>query len=145
MDEDLGRQRFAGRQQDRGPVDRVEAEYALADDVHSAVSAGPPAAIVGSAGAAGPVVLRPIVEGRDVVAQRVPPDVDHLAGVTGHADAPAAGPGDRPGRAEVLQAAGDEAEHLVATAGRLDPELARADQVVQLTGVAGWREEPILP
>jgi hypothetical protein len=54
------------------------------------------------------------------------------------------GPGDRARDAEVLQAAGDEAEHLVAPAGRLDPELAGADEVVQLAGVPGEPEEPVL-
>src|SRR5208282_2800789 len=124
-------------EQDRGPVDGVKPQHALAGQVHPPAGAGPPPAVVpGFAGA--------VAERGDVVAERVPPDVDHLAGIAGDGYAPAAGPGRGARRAEVLEPARDEAEHLVAPPGGLDPEPARADQVVQLAGVPGQPEEPVL-
>src|SRR5712664_355230 len=80
----------------------------------------------------------------DVVAERVPPDVDGLARIVGHRDAPAAGAGRRPGHAEVIQPAGDETEHLVPAGGGLDPQLAGVDQALQPAGVPGQPEEPVL-
>src|SRR6202034_876110 len=107
----------------------VKPQHTLADKVDPAVGAGPPAFVVLAAGA---------VAGRgDVVAQGIPPDIDHLARITGHGDAPAAGASRGTRGAEVLEAAGDEAEYLIAPCRGLDPQPARADQVAQLAGVAG--------
>src|SRR5215472_732770 len=130
---------MAGRQQDGGPVHGVEPEYTLPDEVHPPVRVGPPALVVGLTRR-----RRTGIKRGDVVAERVPPDIDDLARITRHADTPAAGPPDRPGRAEVLESAGDEAEYLIAAAGRLDPQLAVADQVGELAGVPGQPEKPVL-
>src|SRR5215469_2358046 len=135
--EDLSWQRFPSRQQDGGPVHGVEAQDALADDVYAPVGVGPPAFVVG--GVAGAIVQR-----SDVVPERIPPDVYHLARVVWYADPPASCPRDRSGRAEVLEAAGYESEHFVSPAGRFDPQLPRADQVMQLRGIPGQPEEPVL-
>src|SRR6202034_3393425 len=114
----------------------VKPQHTLADKVDPAVGAGPPAFVVPAAGA---------VAGRgDVVAQGIPPDVDHLVGITGHGDAPATGARRGTRCAEVVEPAGDETEHLIAPRCGLDPEPARADQVAQLAGVAGEPEEPVL-
>src|SRR5262249_17823391 len=80
-----------------------------------------------------------------VVAERVPPDVDHLARVVGDGNAPAPGPGRGPRRGEVLKPALDEAENLVAPGRGLDPEPAGADKPVELVGVPGQAEEPVPP
>ena len=99
VDVDLLGRGQAGRQQHRRPVDAVEAEDVLADHV----GAGPPRAEAGLVGA--------VADRRDVVRQGVEPDVRDVALVPRQRDAP----GDR--RAadrEVLQAAADEAEGLVA-------------------------------
>src|ERR1022692_5133427 len=114
----------------------MEPEHALAQHVDAAASAGPPAGHVRVAGA--------VAECGQVVAERVPPDVDHLARIPGHRDAPApraaGGPGDR----EVGQAAADEGQHLVAAPGGLDPEPASGDLVVQQPGIPRKPEEPVL-
>ena len=99
MDVDLRGRGQAGRQQHRRPVHAVEPEDVLADDV----GARPPRPEAGLVGA--------VADRRDVVGEGVEPDVGDVALVPGQRDAP----GDR--RAtdrEVLQAAPDEAEGLVA-------------------------------
>jgi hypothetical protein len=65
-------------------------------------------------------------------------------GSSGDRDAPAAGARAGAGHAEVLQPAGDEAEHLVAPCGRFDAQLATTHQLAQPLLVAGEPEEPVL-
>lgn len=98
VDEDVGGQRQPGRQQHRRPVDGVEPQHTLADEVHPAVAARPPATVG--------VPVAAVVQARDVVAQCVPPDVDHLAGVARHRDAPAPGALGGTGDGKVAQPGG---------------------------------------
>ena len=137
----MGRQRLAGREQHGRPVDGVEAQDALADDVHP-TSAAPRASSAGRR--ASPLRMRAVIERGDVVGQRVDPDVHHLAGVARHRDPPAARPRPRAGDGEVLQARLDEAQHLVAPRCRDDAQPAAGDQVVELVAVAREAEEAVL-
>ena len=133
--EDRRRQRLAGGAQDRRPVDRVKARDALADDVHALVAAAPPALVR--------VAARAVVQRGDVVRERVEPDVDHLARVAGHRDAPAVRALDRTRDAEVAQPAGDERQHLVAARARLDAQPPGLDRLAQRRLVARQAEEPV--
>ena len=85
-----------------------------------------------------------VVQRGEVVAERVPPDVDDLARVTGDRDAPAAGALGAAGDGEVREPAVDEGQDLVAALGRLDADRAVGDEAAQLAGVAGQPEEPVL-
>jgi hypothetical protein len=85
-----------------------------------------------------------VAERGDIVAQRVKPYVDHLAGITGNRDAPAACPFGGPRYREVLQAAVDEPEHLVTAPAGLDAQLAAGDGRTKRLAVAGQPEEPVL-
>src|SRR4029453_10624978 len=96
----------------------------------------PPVVVGGSIGA--------VVERVDVVAERIPPDVDDLVRIAWHTDAPAARPGAGTGDAEVLQAAGDEGEHLVPAGRWLDPQPATLDQLVEPVLVTRQAVEPVL-
>src|SRR5215813_2684834 len=122
----------------------MEPEHALADHMHPAVGTGPPTLVVGAACAIGATIPRAEIERGHVVAECVPPDVDDLARVARHFDAPVTRSRDGPGRAEILEPPGDKGQHLVPAAGWLDPQLAGADQVMQLPGVTGEPEEPVL-
>ena len=135
MHEDRRRQRFARGKKDRGPVDRVEADDPLADHMQPLVALAPPLAKS--------LALVGVVERGDVVRERVEPDVDHLAGVARHGDAPAVGAFGRTGDAEVGQTAPDEREHLVAAVLRLDLQTAAFDQIEQSLLVVGETEEPV--
>ena len=94
------RQRQPGRHQEGRPVDRVEADDVLADEMHVGRPERP--------------ARRGLVReaaGGDVVVQRVQPDIHHVAGRVRHRDAPAeAGAADR----QVVQPAAHEADDLVA-------------------------------
>ncbi|MGY4454086.1 hypothetical protein ACVWZR_008746 [Bradyrhizobium sp. i1.3.1] len=93
------RQRNAGRHQECGPVDRVEADDVLADDVHVGRPVAPVlVALVGESDAG------------DVIGQRVDPDIHHVLFVAGHFHAPIEG---RARDREIAQAAAYEAHHLV--------------------------------
>ena len=97
---DLFRQRQLGGHQERRPIDRVEANDVLADQMDVG---GPVFGIV--AGRVG------IADRGHVGGQRVDPDVHHMIGRAGNLDPPVeAGARD----AEVAQAALDEADNLVA-------------------------------
>ena len=136
MHEDAGGQLLPRRQQHGRPVDGVEPQHALAEQVNAVPGTGPPPPV-------GLAVLA-VAEGGDVVAQGVKPHVDHLAGVAGHGNAPAAGPHRRPRHREVLQAAVDEREYFVAAPGGLDPQPSAGDRLSQRFGVPGQAEEPVL-
>src|SRR5699024_4549703 len=79
-----------------------------------------------------------VAQRRDIVGQRVDPDIDRVFGVEGHLDAPAhAGAGD----AGVLQALFDESDHLVFAAGRLDEVGVLLIILKQPVGVLAGLEE----
>ncbi len=88
------------------PVDGVEPQNVLSDEL----DVGRPELLV-----AGHVPV--VADGRDVVVEGVEPDVDRMLGVARHGDAPLDG---RPGDAEVLEPAADEARDLVEAALRPD-------------------------
>ena len=138
--EDAGRQLLAGGQQYGRPVDGVKPQHALAEQVDAVPRSGPPAPV----GPAMSWAALAVAQCRHVVAQRVEPHVDDLAGVAGHRDTPAAGPAGGPRHGEVRQPAVDEREHLVAAPGRLDPQPAGGDRLPQRHGVPGQPEEPVL-
>ena len=86
-------QGLAQRHQEDRPVNRVETDDVLADQVHVR---RPEALVVLVM-----VAVRIIAAEGDIVGQRVQPDVDHMTGVKVHRDAP----GERgAGHAQVLQA-----------------------------------------
>ena len=100
-------QRQTGGHQERGPVDAVEADDLLADEVQVGGPEGFVLAVVGAAPA----------QGGDVVGQRIEPDVDDVLLVARHGDAPVeAGAGD----GEIAQAALHEGDDFVAA--RLRPD-----------------------
>src|SRR5262249_478553 len=95
-----------GHQKGR-PIDRMKADDVLADDV----DVGRPKYRIFA------VFHFRIAERGDVVDQRVEPDVNHMAGMSRHRNAPGkAGARDR----TILQARLDEADDLVAPAARSD-------------------------
>ena len=103
---DFFRQRQIERHEDAWPDDGVETHDFLADEVQ-----------VGR-----PVFLEFLgvveeADRRQVVRQRVEPDVDDVLRVDGHLDAPVKR---RARNAEVVEALLDEVDHLVAARGRLD-------------------------
>ena len=136
MHEDAGGQRLPRRQQHGRPVDGVEPQHALAEQVNAAPGSGPPLLVGLAAGA--------VAQCGHVVAQGVEPDVDDLAGIAGHGNAPAAGPFGGPRDREIRQAAVDECEHLVAPPGGLDAQPPGGDRRPQRFGVPGQPEEPVL-
>lgn len=79
-----------------------------------------------------------------VVAKCIPPDVDDLVGVARDRDTPAPGAALGAGNGEITQAAGDQAEDLVAARGRFDPQPIAGNQLMQGVGIAGQTEEPVL-
>src|SRR5690242_785572 len=85
-----------------------------------------------------------VAQRRDVVAQRVIPDVDHLRWIARYGDAPAVGALAGARDAEILQAAPDEAERLVLARLRHDAQRVRRDQLLQLVGVTREAEEIVL-
>ena len=108
---DLLRQRDPGRHQESRPIDGVEADDVLADQM----DVGRPVALP-------QLRIVRIAEAGDVVGQRIEPDVHHMIGAARHRHAPVeAGARD----AEVVEPALDEAQHLVAAAlGRMKSGLA---------------------
>ena len=103
---DLLRQRQIERHEDARPDDRMEAHDLLADEVE---------------------VRRPVfmeflrivevADRREVVRERVEPDVDDVLRVDGHGDAPVEG---RAADAEIIEPLLDEIDHLVAPRNGLD-------------------------
>ena len=107
MDVPVPRRLHAGRQQHRRPVDAVEADDVLADEVHRR----PPLRELRG------LVRLPVAGRGDVVRQRVEPDVGDVALVPRDGHAPLER---RAADREVEQAALDEPQHLVAPADRVD-------------------------
>ncbi len=104
--EDPARGRDPGAHQERRPVDRVEAHDVLADHVE-----------IGRPVFRHPLGVVGVADGREVVGQRIDPDVHHVVRVVRHRDAPFQR-GARNG--EVLEAALHERDHLVAAGRRAD-------------------------
>ena len=99
------RQLDSRRHQKRRPVDGVEADDVLADEMHVRRPPAPE----------GFVVAAPEAERRDVVRQRIEPDVDDVIGIAGPRDAP----GDRrSGDGEIFQTLLHEGAHFVEAALR---------------------------
>src|SRR5213595_449386 len=80
----------------------------------------------------------------DVVAQRVEPDIRHLLRVTRNRNAPATRARPRSRDAEILQAAANEAEHLILTRARHNPQPIGLDQLTQAIGIARQAKEVVL-
>src|SRR6185503_4343309 len=87
--------------------------------------------------------IRAVPGAAEVVDQGVEPHVHDLTGVAGDRHAPAAGPRDTAGDAEVLQPRLDERQHLPAPCGRLDPQPAGDDQLPEPFLVRPEPEEPV--
>ena len=103
--EDLARQRQAGAHQHRGPADAVEARDVLPDDVQVGRPPGLEQRLVGA-----------VPDPRNVVDERVDPDVDHAVGIPRNRYAPRlAGPAHR----DVFEPRFEQPEHLVAADLRL--------------------------
>ena len=124
---DMLRQRLFEAHEHRGPDDRVEADDLLADDVYR----GPVFRIV-------VVFFVLIAEGRDIVGQRVEPDIDDMLRVERDGDAPGER---RAGHTEILEARIDEVlDHLVDAGARL--QIVGVDeQIAHTVGVFGEAEE----
>ncbi len=102
MDELGARRLVAGAPQQRRPDHRVELEDVLGQQVDVGRPVAPLEVVAGPG----------VGQGRDVVDQRVDPDVDHLLGIPRHGDAP----GDRlAADGDVVEAALDERQGLVVT------------------------------
>ena len=136
MHDDRRRWRSAGREQHRRPGDRVEAHDVLSDDVDPLARLEPVPPVE--------VVVRTVSEGRDVVRERVVPDVHHLRRIAGHRNAPAARPGDRARNAEIFEPAGDECPRLLMSRLGNHAERARVEQRREPVGVAGEPEEVVV-
>ncbi len=106
---DLPRDAEAGRHEERGPVDGVEPQDVLPDDVDAR-----PVALVERR------VFRAEPERGDVVHERVEPDVDDVARAVRERDAPLDG---RPGDREILEPGLHERAHLVEAALGIDERL----------------------
>ncbi len=133
---DLRRRRQVGGHQHRRPVDDVEADDVLADDV-DAVRIVEPVALE-------QLAVLGVVERGDVVAERVDPDVHHLVGIARHGHAPAVTATGLARDGEILQPLVDEREHLLAAVLRLDQHFVTGDQVAQSILVGGEAEEVVL-
>ena len=129
--EHLLRQRQAERHQEDRPVDRVEADDVLADQVQ----VGRPVALE----LLGALAVAVVADAGDVVRQRVKPDVDDVLVVEVDRDAPL----ERRSRdAEVLQAGQQEVvHHLVLALHGLDEFRVRVDVLDQAVGILAHLEE----
>ncbi len=127
------RHRNAGRVEDRRPVETVEADDVLADDVQPLVGACPVVA-----------VLRGVVreaEGGEVVRERVHPYIEDVVGLLGNRDPPLHA---RAADAEVLEPLLDDAEHLVPARLGANLELVALDPLAQPALVGRQAEEEVL-
>ena len=106
MAENLLRQRLAQRHQEDGPVDRMEADDILADQMQVG---GPQLLILLAA-----VSVRIITDSGDVVGQSIQPHINHMSVVKIHRNAPFEGGS---GHAQILQAGQQEVVHHLVLAG----------------------------
>ena len=125
MAEDLLGKGLAQGHQEDGPVNGMEADDVLADQVEIC---GPVLFVQVSA-----VAVGVIADAGDVVAERVQPYIDDMAGIEIHRDAPLEG---SPGYAQVLQAGQKEVvHHLVLSGNGLDELRMGIDMVDQTVRV----------
>ena len=130
MPEYLLGQRQLRAQQHRRPDHAVETGDVLADHVQ-----------VGRPPAIEQLLVPAVADRRRVVDQRVEPDIDHAAGVEGDGNAPRL-PG--PAHRDVLEAALDQPQDLVAPDLRLDEAWMLAVVIEQRLLVLRQPEEPVL-
>ena len=131
MAEDLLGERLSEGHQEDGPVNGVEADDVLADEVE----VRRPELLVLVRG----IAVRVIADSRDIVRQGVQPDIDGLVGVEGDRNAPLDGGS---GNAEVLQAGQEEiVHHLILPAHGLDEIGVGIDVVNEPGGVLAHAEE----
>ena len=130
VDEDLARELDVRRHQHRGPEDRVELEDVLADDVERR-----------------PERVRQVLalaregQGRVVVQERVEPDVEDVALVPRHLDAPGQlGAAER----DVVEAAVDERQRLVVAGARRHEVRPLGVQRLEALLEGRELEEPVL-
>ena len=127
-------QRQIGGQQERGPVDAVEADDLFADEMEIGGPVFFELLLVGG-------VITAVADGGHVVGEGVEPDVDNVLFVTRDRDAPLeAGARD----AEVLEAGFDEAEDLVAARLGFDTEFPGFDEIDDLLLVLREAEVVVL-
>ena len=130
MTENLFRQRFAERHEDDRPVYGMEAEDVLADDLQI----GRPVFPVQLA-----LFVDGVAERRDIVGQRVDPDVDDVAGIEFHRYAPLEG---GTADAEVLHAGFDEViDHFLLAGFRGDEVGVGFDIVLKTLLILGQLEK----
>ena len=130
MDEHPLRQLDLRRHQEGGPVDRMELEDVLGEDVK-----GRPE-LLGHV-----LALDRVAERRVVVEQGVEPDVDHLVRVPGHRHPPLQR---RPGQRDVLQSLPDEGERLVAPEVGNDEIGTLGVEPLEVALERGQLEEPVV-
>ena len=130
VSEHLPRQRDAGAHQHRGPDDAVEAGDVLADHVQVGRPPGVEQRVVGA-----------VADARDVVDQRVHPDVDHAAGIGRNRYAPRL-PG--PAHGDVLEAGLEQPQDLVAADLRLERLRVRRVALEQGLAILRQAEEVVL-
>ena len=130
MDEDVPRQLEFGRHQQGGPVDRVEAQDVLADEV-----------IVRRPELAREILTARVGERGVVVQQRVEPHVEDVLAVPRHAHAPGEFV---PRQGNVAQPRADERQRLVVARARRDEVLALGVQLEQALLKGGQGEEVVL-
>src|ERR1700675_4864732 len=114
----------------------MEPEDILADDVDAVGGVDPVAPEAGR--------LASVAKGRDVVRQRIKPDVDDLVGITRDRDPPASRASLRSREAEVRQAARDERLNFMVTRLRDHAQRPRREQLGELIRIAGEPEEVVL-
>ena len=124
-------ERDPGRVEHGGPVDAVRLEDVLADQV---LDVGPELLVERAVG---------VAESREVVDQRVEPDVGDVLVVEGQRDAPRE-PRLRPADGEVLERLAQEAQHLVAVALGLDEARVVLEVLDQPVLVLRHLEEVVL-
>ena len=131
MAEYLLRERLAERHQEDRPVDGVEADDILADQVHISRPELLVVLIV--------VAVRIVAAERDIVGKRIQPNIDNVTRIKVHRNAPA----ERgTGNAQVLQTRLEEVVyHLVLAALRLDELGVLLDMLHQAVGVLAHAEE----
>ena len=131
VDEHVLGHRQPGGEQQRRPVDRVELEDVLADEVEGRrpEAVGQVVPVAGEA------------ERGDVVEQRVEPDVEDLVGIPRDRDPPLQ---PRARERDVLQPLGDERARLVAELAREDEVRVLRRELLELLLEAREAEEPVV-
>ena len=113
------------------PVDGVGLENVFADQV------------LGAAPVVAPVRIMIVADGREIIEQRVEPNVGDKVAVEGNLDAPFE-PTSRPGNAQVFERLAQEAQHFVAITFGPDEIGMRGDVVQQPVLILAHAEEVVL-